>query len=426
MRWLMGLAVAMTLGAVARAQVVSRPLIDLARIGSTLQIGAKLGKISAGLLCVPRGYMEWTSGNAVTLGQSADMRDAFREALKAADFRVAGSSTDLFETHTENVELQVGALLTSLHEEVCLPAAAYGNPGARGSGSMSVEWQIYSVTQNKVIGKIQTEASDKASGPLLDGNLRLTRQLFTANARALARSEEFAKLVAVQSVPTAMPADGPATTLAVTMAPAVRPMPLSDASKAVVSIFAGNSMGSGLLISQDGYVLTNHHVAGDAGRVRIRWPDGTNTVGEVIRADKRRDVALVKTTPPKVVALAIRHTPVQLGETVYAIGTPLEQEFSGTLTRGVVSAASRLYLGQVYIQSDVAVDHGNSGGPLLDENGYVVGLTDITYNPDGISHNINFFIPIEEALKVLAVTPAPADSPQVAAAPPKAPAARKR
>jgi S1-C subfamily serine protease len=145
-------------------------------------------------------------------------------------------------------------------------------------------------------------------------------------------------------------------------------------------------------------------VAGDSGRVRVRWPDGTDTVGEVVRADRRRDVALIK-TQARARPLAIRHAPATLGETVFAIGTPLDRNLAGTLTRGVVSTASRIYEGQPFIQSDVGVTHGNSGGPLIDEKGAVIGLTVIGLYADQ-SKSLNLFIPIGEALKVLALQPA--------------------
>ena len=163
-------------------------------------------------------------------------------------------------------------------------------------------------------------------------------------------------------------------------------------------------MGSGVVISDDGYVLSNHHVAGSSGKVRIHWADGTDTVGEVIRGDARRDVALIK-TQPRQPGLAIRSAPAQLGETVFAVGTPLDKKLANTLTRGIVSA-TRLVDGLPVIQSDVAVDHGNSGGPLLDEKGQIVALTVSRYEPDNVSHNISFFIPIADALAALGLKPA--------------------
>jgi S1-C subfamily serine protease len=183
------------------------------------------------------------------------------------------------------------------------------------------------------------------------------------------------------------------------------PMPFGQAAQGVVSIIAGSTLGSGVLITRDGYLLTNEHVVGRTKTVTVRWPDGSQTPGEVVRTDARRDVALVKTAPPDVRPLTIRRRPVTLAETVYAIGTPRETDFAGTLTRGVVSTVQRVIDGQSYIQSDVAITHGNSGGPLLDEKGAVVGLSVLIYEPGGVPQSINFFVPIEEALKALAIRP---------------------
>jgi S1-C subfamily serine protease len=201
-------------------------------------------------------------------------------------------------------------------------------------------------------------------------------------------------------------------------APATGAVPIAGAVKSVVMIYAGDGMGSGFVISPDGYVLTNHHVAGDRGQVRVHWADGSDTVGDVVRADRRRDVALIRTNA-KAAALPIRMQQAQLGEGVFVVGTSLDKELQNTLTKGIVSA-NRLYEGLTFIQSDAAIDHGNSGGPLLDERGQVLDLTQWTYSPDGVSHNLNFFIPIDDALKALALEAAPvavAEGPAAALAP---------
>jgi S1-C subfamily serine protease len=127
-------------------------------------------------------------------------------------------------------------------------------------------------------------------------------------------------------------------------------------------------------------------------------------VGEVIRSDRGRDVALIKASAPKGTPLPIRNTPVALGETVYAIGTPLDDALQNTVTKGIVSG-TRLIDGRSFIQSDAPVTHGNSGGPLVDENGAVIGLTDWGVDPTAGS-SLNFFIPIDDALKALDVKPA--------------------
>jgi serine protease Do len=168
----------------------------------------------------------------------------------------------------------------------------------------------------------------------------------------------------------------------------------------------GATSGSGFLISPDGYLLTNKHVVGDATQVRIRWSDGTETTGAVVRSDRRRDVALIKVAPRPGASRVIRSGALSAGEMVFAIGTPLEKDFQNTVTRGVVSGRRTLE-GLAFVQSDVAVDHGNSGGPLIDERGQVVAITQSAYTPDGVSHTINVFIPIADALAALNLRAAP-------------------
>jgi len=175
-------------------------------------------------------------------------------------------------------------------------------------------------------------------------------------------------------------------------------------------------VGSAFLISSDGYLLTNQHVVGDAAQVRIRWADRSESVGQVVRADRRRDVALVRVETKGRAPLPLRTSVAESGEAVFAIGTPLEKEFQNTITKGILSGR-RVIEGLSFVQSDVAVDHGNSGGPLLDENGRVIAITDWGYVPDGVSHNLNFFIPIDDALKALALTPVAAAPAKAAASP---------
>lgn len=178
---------------------------------------------------------------------------------------------------------------------------------------------------------------------------------------------------------------------------------LGDARSSVATVFAGEAIGSAFLVSTEGYALTNQHVVGDAQRVRVRWSDGTESVGEVVRSDRRRDVALIKVEPGPRSPLPLRSGHAQLVEAVFAIGTPLDAKLQGSVTKGIVSAA-REYEGLSYIQSDVTVNPGNSGGPLLDEKGSILGITVLRFGPAGIPTGVNLFIPIDDALKALALT----------------------
>jgi S1-C subfamily serine protease len=186
---------------------------------------------------------------------------------------------------------------------------------------------------------------------------------------------------------------------------AAKPTKIRDAIGAVVLIESGDGQGSGVLVSSDGYILTDQHVVGDEKYVKIRWSDGLEGLGEVIRSDKRRDVALVKTDPRGRRPLALQAQTPDPGSTVFAIGAPEDPKLQSTVTRGVVSAANRIVDGFSYIQSDVTVNPGNSGGPLLDEKGEVLGLTDWKLQSDDNATGLNFFTPIGDALAFLALEP---------------------
>ncbi|MET0272501.1 MAG: trypsin-like peptidase domain-containing protein [Phenylobacterium sp.] len=332
----------------------------------------------------------------------------FRETLAESGFQVSGDPTNLFEEDQKSTDIQVGALMTGIAVTACSTQGmrdliAGAARKVKGTASMQLEWQIYSTVRAKVLARIPTSGSGEEKKGTDSGFEVLLHRAFAANVRELIASDAFRQAVASPS-PQATSAAPPDTPITFRRPPAATSMPLNVAAKGVVSIFAGAGMGSGVLISSDGYILTNHHVAGEAGRVRVRWSDGTDTPGEVIRSDRRRDVTLIK-TPPKAQPLAIRAGAAQLGETVFAIGTPLDRELAGTLTRGVVSS-TRTRDGLTFIQSDVGVTHGNSGGPLLDEKGAVIGLTVSGLYPEE-SKSLNLFIPIHDALRALNLQPAP-------------------
>lgn len=143
-------------------------------------------------------------------------------------------------------------------------------------------------------------------------------------------------------------------------------------------------------------------MVGASKYLKVKWSDGMETVGEVLRTDLGRDIALVKTEPRGRQPLPLRRGEVQPGDTVFAIGTPLDKRLQGSLTQGVVSG-NRLLDGYRYIQSDVVVNPGNSGGPLLNAKGEVVGVTVSGIGQEKAPRGINFFIPIDDALDFLSL-----------------------
>jgi serine protease Do len=159
-------------------------------------------------------------------------------------------------------------------------------------------------------------------------------------------------------------------------------------------------VGSGFIISGDGYVMTNHHVVEGADEIYVTLTDKREFKAKLIGSDQRTDVALVKIDTTDLPSLKIGDpNRVRVGEWVLAIGSPFGLE--STVTAGIVSAKGREtgdYL--PFIQTDVAVNPGNSGGPLLNMRGEVVGINSQIYSRTGGFMGISFAIPIDEAMRV--------------------------
>ncbi len=159
-------------------------------------------------------------------------------------------------------------------------------------------------------------------------------------------------------------------------------------------------VGSGFFISTDGYLLTNHHVVDGADDIYVTMPDRREFKGKLIGSDRRTDVAVVKVEASGIPALRIGDPgKLRVGEWVIAIGSPFGLD--NTVTAGIVSAKSR-ETGDFlpFIQTDVAVNPGNSGGPLINMRGEVVGINSQIFTTSGAYAGISFAIPIDEAMRV--------------------------
>jgi serine protease Do len=182
--------------------------------------------------------------------------------------------------------------------------------------------------------------------------------------------------------------------------------PLSEGTSAlqaaVVTIKLEGSHGSGFFISRDGYLLTNQHVVKDNKFVTVKLTTGRQLPGEVLRSNKKRDIALVKVNESGMTALALSLKPPEVASEVYAVGTPRDEKYSTTITKGIISAY-RTENDLTLMQSDVAIHPGSSGGPMVDRFGNVIAASVSAFIVSGVSGSINFFIPIGDALEFLAV-----------------------
>lgn len=165
--------------------------------------------------------------------------------------------------------------------------------------------------------------------------------------------------------------------------------------------------GSGFVIDPRGYVLTNNHVIEGAEDIQVTLGDRSHYVARLVGADPRNDIALLKidAKDKPLAALALGDSAkLQVGQSVLAIGNPFG--FSGTLTKGVISALGRtVQTGETSainqaIQTDAAINRGNSGGPLLNSRGEVIGINTAIFTPSGTTAGIGFAIPINMAKRI--------------------------
>jgi serine protease Do len=161
-------------------------------------------------------------------------------------------------------------------------------------------------------------------------------------------------------------------------------------------------IGSGFIVSPDGYILTNAHVVDGASEVQVKLTDRREFTAKVIGTDPKSDVALVKIDAKNLPVVQIGDSKqIKVGQWVAAVGSPFG--FENTVTAGIVSATSRALPGDSYvpfIQTDVAVNPGNSGGPLFDVNGNVIGINSQIYSRSGGYMGLSFAIPINVAMQV--------------------------
>jgi len=327
-----------------------------------------------------------------------------RDELSRAGYRDPQVQSKLFEEDSDPKvpDLLLGGMLEEFRTSYCST-----DSGARTDGTLrtKIHWEVYDQAQRKVVYGKTVEGTYETHG---------AEAMREGDFFAMAYRDALRKVLADQQFYDAVisaPGGGQVKPATAAEKPdklvLKRAVPLNDAlSKnmtmtraGVVTVSHAGGSGSGFFVSENGYVITNSHVVGSNRFVRVILATGRELVGEVIQRDIGRDVALIKTEGSNFPALAVNDDDLNIGSEVIAIGSPLGEVLSGTVTRGVVSAY-RMISGRRYIQSDVSILPGSSGGPLLDRSGRVVGIAVMILG----NTRISFFVPIQEALVSVRVT----------------------
>lgn len=178
-----------------------------------------------------------------------------------------------------------------------------------------------------------------------------------------------------------------------------------------VTTESGSGFGSGFVYTSDGYIITNYHVIDDATSIYVICSDGRELTAEFIDGDELSDVAVIFVRNLGLEPLAIGDSDaLRVGEDVIAIGTPVDLEYAGTVTKGIVSGVKRVV--RVYessglleksmemIQTDTTLNHGNSGGPLINMRGEVVGINTMKYYASDAGDTLYFSIQINDAVAI--------------------------
>ena len=346
-------------------------------------------------------------GEAISWGEDTEVdADAFKPlfdaVVKKAGYGVEGFD-NLFEPD-QAPDLLLAARIRDISAVFCEERRGRYWTGA----NIKVDWQVFSTSDQKIVEVLSTEGEyvEKDPSSDADGVYGTIVFAFGSSLEKALSEKAFLRAAARSEIAKEDAAKGTLASrqdiIKISGTHPTAPKTVGEAIGSVVAIIRADGHGSGFLVSDDGYILTNEHVVKGVKQVKVRWSDGFETVGEVVRTEARRDVALIKTDARRRAPLNLRLENVRTGEGLYAVGAPLDAKLQGTVTKGVASA-TRIVDGFAYVQSDVAVQPGNSGGPLMDEQSRVVGIAASMLQRNGASTNINMFIPVADALEFLRI-----------------------
>lgn len=363
---------------------------------SELQVGDVFGQVERGVFCSSPEKVRYSKRFDESL--VAWLSRSFKDLAAKQGFSLSDRSRSAFEDKKTGADFKLGATLLAIDYRAC-------NAGETMSGSVytKMKWEVFSARRQKVVYAPVIESVYETSTKIpMD---EFSSQLMRTLSGNLLADPKFIELIQSGGLTDsdATPALPPLQVAAEKVVHGGVAQASAALVKAVVTVESGVGSGSAFYISRAGHLLTNHHVVADAKFVRIKLSDGRSLVGEVLRSDKARDVALVQTDPIGFDVLSLRADAPQVGEEVFALGSPFGSMLSGSISRGVLSAR-RVLESVPFLQSDVAISPGSSGGPLLDAKGRVVGIAQLGSKSAGV----NLFIPIEEALEKLSLTVVPA------------------
>jgi S1-C subfamily serine protease len=378
---------------------------------------AKQARLSAIVFDLPPGYRYGeegfgTSGSCYRKHPMVNMRgrfefevakytDLFNSVMKMHGYPV-DEQIELFRDSKERIaDVQVAARIIEATLNECRPEVVDNDMKVVGNAYLKVEWSVYSTIQRKVIFTAITEGSTYQDVESTIGETGIVRPALADAVERLAMVPGYREAI---DPPKGVPV---AKTERFKIKRTKRftgdvKSNIDAIRKAVATVTANKGFGSGFVISEDGIVLTAGHLVSGSRFVKVNTAAGKECYGEVVASSKQRDLAIIRVDCPDLTALPLGREKIVEGSEVFAIGTPLSEKLQFSVTKGVVSGMRKIDE-MDYIQSDVVVLPGNSGGPLLDVHGNVVGITISGIATTSAPVGVNFFVPLTDLDKYLPV-----------------------
>lgn len=342
----------------------------------------------------------------------------FYESMDQAGVRVPGKQAEKLFAKPTDQRVQtprylVGGRLVDLKVEIAWQRDRQSarNDGDRGRSEMRIEWQVLDRSSSKVVLTSTTTGISTSRDRTIFGADNQV-DAFEDALWAFLRAGEFTELLRNAGPDTGGGVAADSTIAATLIGKAVNPAfktlseMIKHADKACITIITDDGHGSGVIIDPEGYTLSAYHVVDGAKRIEVQFSDGLKQEARVLVHDMGNDLVLLDITGSGFRPLPLgKDDENGMGDEVITIGTPADLQLGQSVSKGILSGKRKIEE-KVYLQTDVAVSPGNSGGPLLNTKGEVIGIIQGKLVGKGIE-GLGFAVPIERVQELLRINMRP-------------------
>lgn len=336
----------------------------------SLEEDQTIGYHYGGILKAKRNEYFWKSSQKL---ESYYYTEIVQNELRDYGYNVIQENEGMFDSTSHKARYHIGATINNFQFNTFKSFGVH-----TAEMAMDVKWEVYDSKADKVVysQETQSQAYVDISGKEPSATFKQLFQncLKKGVRKFLAQNEWLVAFKDLNKEPESTHYDDILNIeIADTEKSYSMPSDIEELFPSVVVVSTGDSHGSGVIISQDGYILTAAHVVDDKETVSVSFQSGIEFEGQVVRINAVKDLALIKVPGKKHPFISFASEKSGIGKDIYAIGSPLSTELSYSVTKGIISGY-RNYEENEYIQTDAKLNPGNSGGPLLNHKGEIIGI----------------------------------------------------